>query len=163
MNRILLGSMAAIALAGCSAKQSEVVTPAAPALESYATARQVMLGLTIPATDVVWGVAAAAPADDVAWDKVVASALMVAESGNLLLTGPRNPQQADWTQMVQEMIKHARAAAAAAEKHDADGVSAAGDELYAACDSCHNKYMPAKAAEIAAGEIPAEGGGAPVQ
>jgi hypothetical protein len=150
MNRIVLGSLVAIALAGCSAKESAVTPAAAPALESYANAKQVMLGLTIPATDVVWGVAATPPADDAAWDKVAASALMVAESGNLLLTGPRNPQQADWTQMVQEMIKHARAAAAAAEKHDADGVAAAGDELYGACESCHNKYMPAKVAEIAA-------------
>ncbi|MGC4029515.1 MAG: hypothetical protein QM696_11620 [Steroidobacteraceae bacterium] len=146
MNRMLSCGLAALVLAGCSARES---APPAPALESYATARQVMLGLTIPATDVIWGVANEMPADDAAWERVVANALMVAESGNLLLTGPRNPQQADWTQMVQEMIKHARAAAAAAEKHDVDGVAAAGDELYNACDSCHNKYMPAKAAELA--------------
>ncbi len=108
-----------------------------------------MLGLTIPATDVVWGVGNETPADDAAWERVAANALMVAESGNLLLTGSRNPQQADWTEMTHEMIKYARAAAEAAQKHDVDGVTEAGDELYNACDSCHNKYMPAKAAELA--------------
>lgn len=150
MKRVLLSGIAALVVAGCSGANAPAPQAEDAALQNYATtARQVMLGLTIPAMDVLWGVPNNPPANDGDWERVAANAVMVAESGNLLLTGPRNPHMDDWTANVQEMIKYALQAADAAQRHDLDGVSDAGDLIYDSCDSCHNVYMPLKAAEIA--------------
>jgi hypothetical protein len=156
----LMGVAAAMLLAACSPKPAETGMsgakpdgagqPSADALQSTATSRQVMLGLTIPASEVVWQVGTKAPADDAEWDRVTANAVMLAESGLLLLAAPRDLKQAEWTQHATAMVTHARAAAEAAQKRDVDGLLAAGDEVYQDCDSCHNKFMPAKVAEQAA-------------
>ncbi|MDR2214782.1 MAG: hypothetical protein LBE59_02950 [Nevskiaceae bacterium] len=145
----------ALLLAACSSggqTGGAAVTAGPSDLQSDATSKQVMLGLTIPAADVIWGVGSQEPADDAEWDRVVGTAVMLAESGLMLLQPPRNVAQDDWTQSARDLIKHARAAADAARAHDADAVLAAGDEIYAVCDACHNTYMPAKVAEQAGAE-----------
>jgi hypothetical protein len=151
IGRHIVGVVALMLLAACSSKQAEVAAgpAAAPALQSEATSRQVMLGLTIPAADVIWGVGSKAPENDVEWERVTANAVMLAESGLLLMSAPRDVNQPEWTQHATDLVRHARAAAEAARNHDVDAVLAAGDEIYTNCDACHNKYMPAKAAELA--------------
>jgi cytochrome c556 len=133
------------ALAACTAKQPAVPTaPAAPALEAFATTKQVMLGLTIPASDVVFQVGSKAPADDMEWEKVVANAATLAESGNLLMIGTRVVDHGDWIKNAQSLIATAKEAAAAAQDKNVDKVLAAGDKIYEVCDSCHKKYMAAR-------------------
>ncbi|MEY2854797.1 MAG: hypothetical protein RL030_1929 [Pseudomonadota bacterium] len=146
------GVLAAMLLAACSPKTPEQQKPApsADGAVSSATSKQVMLGLTIPASEVMWQVGAKVPANDADWERVTANAVMLAESGLLLMSAPRDPKQAEWTQFATDLVTHARAAADAAQKHDVDALLAAGDEVYQACDSCHNKFMPAKVAEQAA-------------
>lgn len=144
---LFLTGIAALCVA-CGGREAGTSTEAAgPIIEPLATSRQVMLGLTIPAADVVWAVGSETPADDLAWERVAANAVMIAESGNMLLAAARNPQHPEWTQQTAAMIAAAKAAAAAAQGHDLDGVLEAGDELYGACESCHNTFMPAKVAE----------------
>ena len=145
--KILLPIVLVVLASGCSSPETPPAVSAAP--ENFATSRQVMLGLTIPAADVVWGVGSAEPADDLAWEKVAANAAMLAESGQLLLSGSRNLQQPVWTTQSQALIEAGKAAAVAAQKHDVDGVLAAGDAMYNACDACHNDFLPAKVAERA--------------
>ncbi len=116
--------------------------PSAP--ESVATARQVMLGLVIPAADIVWGVANEPPADDATWEKIQANAVMIAEAGGLLMTGARVVDQSDWMNYAKEMANAATAAAAAAGEKNLDKVSEAGNTLYETCDTCHRKYMAAR-------------------
>jgi hypothetical protein len=158
-----VGVAAAMLLAACSPKPGEAqktgdaadgaagtAAQSADLLQSAATSKQVMLGLTIPASDVIWQVGTKAPANDAEWDRVTANAVMLAESGLLLLSAPRDLKQAEWTQYATALVTHARAAAEAAQKRDVDGLLAAGDEVYQDCDTCHNKFMPAKVAEQAA-------------
>jgi hypothetical protein len=90
------------------------------------------------------------PKDDAGWDRIVATAAVLAESGNLLLAGPRDLKQPEWTQLAQAMVARAKDAMAAAAKHDVDAVLEAGNGIYESCENCHNKYMPAKVAEQAA-------------
>lgn len=149
MASIVVG--AALLLAACSPRpgvevQSEAPTAPADALQSAATSRQVMLGLTIPASEVIWGVGSNAPASDADWDRVTANAVMLAESGLMLMSAPRDLKQPEWTQYASDMVRHSRSAAEAAQKRDVDALLAAGDEIYNSCDTCHNKYMPAKVA-----------------
>lgn len=146
-----IGVGAALLLAACSPRSGEEVQTGAPttpadALQSMATSKQVMLGLTIPASEVIWGVGSNAPASDADWDRVAANAVMLAESGLMLMSGPRDLKQPEWTHYASEMVRHARTAAEAAQKRDVDALLAAGDEIYTSCDTCHNKYMPAKVA-----------------
>jgi hypothetical protein len=132
-------------LAGCGDSAPSQVT--APAIsESVATSRQIMLGLVIPAADLVWGVASNTPADDLAWEKVAASAVMITEAGHLMSTGPRVIDQAEWLAYSKAMADAANLAAKAAAEKNADGVSDAGNVLYETCDTCHKKYMPARVA-----------------
>jgi len=137
----------AFMLAGCGQGEApqQTVAPAAPAAPvSTVTVRQIMLGLVIPAADVVWGVANEAPADDAAWEKVAASAAMIAEAGNLMSTGERVVDQAEWLTYVKAMRDAATAAAAGAAAKNVDQTSDAGNTLYETCDTCHMKYMLAR-------------------
>jgi hypothetical protein len=133
------------ALAACSAKQAPVVAAAAP--EAIATTRQVMLGITIPTSDVVFQVGAKAPADDMEWEKVEASALALAESGAMLTIGTRAVDQGEWLKQSQDLIATAKLAAAAAHEKNVDKVLDAGNAIYEVCDACHKKYMPARQGE----------------
>jgi hypothetical protein len=151
---VLAGFILVAALAaGCGTKPAATAAdaaPAAPAVEHIATTKQVMLGLTIPASDVLFQISNAAPKDDAGWDRIVGTAAMLAESGNLLLTGPRDLKQPEWTQLAQAMVARAKDAMAAAGKHDVEAVLDAGNGIYESCENCHNKFMPAKLAEQAA-------------
>jgi len=135
-------------LAACAPKPPAVQSPApVPEIENLATTRQVMLGLTIPASDVIFQVGGSPPADDAAWDRIVANAVMLAESGNMLLTGPRDLKQPEWAQHARDLVARSRAAADAATKRDVDAVLEAGNGIYEVCDACHARFMPARAAE----------------
>jgi hypothetical protein len=134
-----------LALAACNAKQSPVVAAVAP--EAIATTRQVMLGITIPTSDVVFQVGAKAPADDLEWEKVEASALSLAESGALLTIGTRAVDQGEWLKHSQDLVATAKLAAAAAHEKNVDKVLDAGNAIYEVCDACHKKYMPARQGE----------------
>lgn len=135
-------------LAACSTKQPASSEAEAPlALDAIATTKQVMLGITIPTSDVVFQVGAHAPADDTEWEKVQANALSLAESGNLLMMGPRLVDRQDWLKNAQALIATAKVAAQAAQERNVDNVLAAGDQIYEVCDGCHKKYMPARNGE----------------
>jgi hypothetical protein len=134
----------------CS-KQEPTPTPASPppplAVESFATTRQLMLALTIPASDVLFQVGAAAPTDDAGWEKVQANAAMLAESGNLLLTGARAIDAPEWKGFAESLIATSKTALEAAQARDVDKVLDAGNQIYEVCDGCHKKYMAARAGE----------------
>lgn len=130
-------------LAACSAgKAPETAAVAAPVVETLATTRQLMMGITNPAANVLSQIGDHPPQDDAAWDLVVANSLAVAESGNLLLTGTRNLQQPEWTALAMNLIEKAKATALAAQEKDVDRVIATGNDLSEVCVSCHTKYLP---------------------
>jgi hypothetical protein len=135
-------------LAACAAKESSSAAAApaatAPALEAYATTKQVMLGLTIPASDVVFQVGNKAPADDMEWEKVQANAIVLAEAANLLMIGTRVVDHGEWIKDSQALITTAKEAAQAAQEKSVDKVLMAGDKIYEVCDTCHKKYMAAR-------------------
>lgn len=152
--RLGIGSVSAVALLtliGCgrSAVEHTADSPGpAPSAESaamfkpVATVKQIMQGITIPASNTVFAVAGETPADDAAWHAVEVSALAVAESGNLLLMKPRAVDEGDWRQFTTALIDAAARAAEAARSKDAEKASLAGDDLYNTCEQCHAKYLP---------------------
>jgi hypothetical protein len=142
--------MIAVGLVGCGRETTPTQTnapgaapvPAADAFKPVATIKQVMLGVTVPASNTVFAVAGEAPADDAAWQNVEASALAVAESGNLLLMKPRAKDEAEWVQFAHALIDAGVKAAEAAHSKNAEATGTAADDMYNVCEQCHAKYLP---------------------
>lgn len=135
---VLLG----IGLASCA---KEVPPPAPqPPFQPIASTKEIMLGITIPASDVVFGAAAESPADDAAWEKIRINALALAESGNLLMIGPRAADKAAWWQFAKALTDASIVVAKAAQAKSVDQISEAGNTVYEACDGCHKIYMAAR-------------------
>lgn len=146
---VQLTMIAALGLGACGREATPVQTtaPDAPAsvvdaFKPVATIKQVMLGITVPASNTVFAVAGEAPADDAAWQNVEASALAVAESGNLLLMKPRTKDDTEWTQFAHALIDAGVKAAEAARSKNAEATGTAGDDMYTVCEQCHAKYLP---------------------
>lgn len=140
-----LASLLLVTGCGQGAAPTPAPAPQAPARPaSTVTSRQIMLGIVIPAADVVWAAASTAPADAAAWEKIAASAAMIAEAGTLMSTGARVVDQQQWLSFSKAMSAAATAAAAAATAKNLDKLNDAGNTLYETCDTCHMKYMAGK-------------------
>lgn len=142
---IVLAACCLVTLVGCGreAPSGQSATPVvSEAFKPVATVKQVMLGITVPASNVVFAVAGEAPASDETWQAVEASALAVAESGNLLLMQPRAVDEHEWRQFALALIDAGAGAAAAARAKDVEKTGIAGDDMYTVCEQCHEKYLP---------------------
>ena len=103
-----------------------------------------------PAADVVWesvgaiitaeGTEEIFPKNDREWATVRNSALVLAESGNLLMLGERAKGEGPWMTMSQALVEAARVAFEAAEAKDADAIFMVGGDIYSACETCHVLY-----------------------
>jgi len=82
------------------------------------------------------------PKNDQEWEDAESASLALAEMTNVLLIPGRRIAEPAWDQAVEGVRKVALAAAAAAEKQDADAFFKAGGELDEACDACHVRYDP---------------------
>ena len=124
--------------------------PIAPA--PFATTRQLMLGLVIPASQKIYdsagtvstaaGTVDLAPKDDREWAVVAASAAMLVEASHLLKAEGRALEDAVWTKASDDMAAGARNVMAAAQAKNVDDLLDKGGEIVAACDACHSKFMP---------------------
>ena len=109
--------------------------------EAPATVKQVMVTMTVPSSDAIFSAASEPPTDDEQWLAVRKSAVMLAESGNLLMTGGRAKDNTAWMEMAREMVKQAEAALKAVEARNGDALAQAGDDIYLTCEACHARYM----------------------
>jgi hypothetical protein len=125
--------------------------PAAAAVTSVATVKQIMKGIVGPAATTVFnavsttvtakGIEDKAPQTAEEWEVVGNSAAALIESGNLLLLGNRVVDKGDWVKMSQQMIEAAKVALKAVEAKSADQVLASGEAINNSCDTCHRKYQ----------------------
>jgi len=128
--------------APATSEAASVAAPAMPSFKVVGPSRQVMLAVTIPASDAVFNAAAEPPTTDEQWVSVERAALSLAESGNLLLIPGRAVDDGEWSRFSHMLIDTAAKAYSAAQAKDIDGVSDAGNAIYEACEGCHKKYMP---------------------
>jgi hypothetical protein len=129
--------------------------PAPPPLRPIGDVKQVMQFVLEPAADVYWdgvgtivdgsGVTEIRPETEGEWETLFHSAYVIAESGNLLMLGPRPRDGGEWMQMSRALVDAGEKAIRAAEAHDPQAVFDVGAEVYDACTACHAKY----AAELA--------------
>ncbi len=84
-----------------------------------------------------------APANDEEWAAIRASAIALAESGNLLMIGNRPGGSAEWITQAQALIENSKRAIQAIDKKDKEALFTIGGDLYDVCTNCHRQFMPA--------------------
>jgi hypothetical protein len=123
-----------------------------PEFKPVASVKQIMVATVGPCAEIVFdsvgtivstkGVEEIAPKNDEEWATVRNSALMLAESGNLLMMGGRAKDKRKWAELSQELIEAGTAAFHAAEARNAAALLDAGGRVTDVCDNCHTLYRP---------------------
>ncbi|HML18886.1 MAG TPA: hypothetical protein VK419_17765 [Bryobacteraceae bacterium] len=113
----------------------------APAYEPVGNMSQLMIDIIYPTSDALFYIERTPPKTDVEWNAIRNQALMLAESGNLIMM-PGRAREGNWIKDSKMMIGAARAAYKAAIAKDMAGVLAQGDALTESCIACHKEYRP---------------------
>ena len=126
--------------------------PQPPPYKPVADVKQLMAAVDANA-DVIWlatgtiiskeGVLERRPKNQEEWDAVRNAAIMLTESGNLLMMPPRAKDGDVWMKRSQAMIDTGLAAWKAAEAKNVDQLFTVGGDVYEACSQCHREYMDA--------------------
>jgi hypothetical protein len=101
-----------------------------------------MRALTIPSSDAVFKAQGETPQDDAGWATLQTKALILAESGNLLMIGDRARDAGTWRKDARALIDAAGAAVDAARARNVEQFGQAADAIYNACEGCHKDYLP---------------------
>jgi hypothetical protein len=126
---------------------------AAPAvqLKAVATVKQIMNGIVVPASTVVYesvatnvtasGIEEVVPKNDEEWATLAANAAALAEAGNLLLMDGHAVDTGQWVAITREFITASTETIKAAEAKSPEAVLTAGSTLNETCDKCHERYQ----------------------
>lgn len=81
------------------------------------------------------------PATDKEWMTIQRSAVLLAESGNVLMSRGR-VRDGDWSKSARMLVDAGAAAYKAARAKDATALAALDGQINASCTSCHKQYRP---------------------
>jgi cytochrome c556 len=112
----------------------------APTFETVGSVRQIMIAIITPASNVVFKAPGDVPTDAKSWAVVQNNALMLAESGNLLMIPGRAKDNGDWAKDSKALVDAGAAAYAAANAKNIDSLTVVGDQILDTCKTCHQKY-----------------------
>jgi hypothetical protein len=153
IRRILqVGAIAALAalLAGtpgaAQVRRPQPTTPFTPKFEAVAETRLLMEGMTHANYKSVNKLLKNRPADVDTWTFARGQAILIAESGNLLLLRPpKNDGRDTWMRLGMDMRDKATAVARGAAARDFAQCQAALQALTASCNRCHQTFrVPVK-------------------
>jgi len=112
-------------------------------LQPVGTMRDVMVSMIYPAAnDLLLFMHRSVPSDDREWAAVQRSAVLLGESGNLLMTRGRAVDQGQWMKDARLLVDVGAAAYKAARARDANALAALDQPLNASCVTCHKNYRP---------------------
>ena len=134
-----------ILLSGCGTK------PRAPdSMQVVADVKQIMTAVLEPAADTYWdavgtisdstGTQEIVPRNAEEWAEVWRAAVVVTESGNLLMMEGRAPDRDQWMRLARQLVDAGQKAMAAAAAKDTAKVFETGGEIYEVCSACHATY-----------------------
>ncbi|RZU38451.1 hypothetical protein EV700_2383 [Fluviicoccus keumensis] len=124
----------------CCALLALILSPAVVAGPAVSPKVKPLMANTVgPASEAVFAVARAAPADDEAWLAVEKHALTLVSAGKTLkkLTPAAD---AVWRRQAGLLMENATAAAKAAKARDAAGLNAASEAGFNTCAGCHQTH-----------------------
>ena len=128
-----LGIVVALWLAGA-------VPPQAAEPPPEATITELMQAMVIPASNKLFDVPRNVPQDDSGWAEVRDSAVLLAESGALLMRDGRAEDSDVWAAASRALAEAGEAALKAARARDPDAIGEAGNLLIDSCETCHEKH-----------------------
>ena len=128
-----LGIAIALRLAGVVSSQETEPPP-------EATITELMQAMVIPASNKLFDVPRNVPQDDSGWDEVRNSAVLLAESGTLLMRDGRAEDSDVWAATSRALAEAGEAALKAARARDVEAIGEAGNLLIDACERCHEKH-----------------------
>jgi len=111
-------------------------------LKSVGTMKELMLDFIFPTSNEIFYVGRNEDKTPKDWNDLRNSALMLAESANLLMAENRAKDQDRWMKDARLLWEVGNKAFVAAKAKDLDALKALNDELYEACQSCHEHYRP---------------------
>jgi len=111
-----------------------------PAFQQVGTMSQLMVNIIYPASDAIFYIDRKPPSTQAEWAALSNQALMLAESGNLLMMPGRARDQGNWIKQSKLMIDAAAAAFKAARAKNIEGIRAVSDALNESCIACHRSY-----------------------
>jgi hypothetical protein len=103
---------------------------------------QLMIDIIYPTSDAIFYVDRDPPKNEHEWALLRAQALMLAESGNLIMMAGRARDQENWIKYSKIMNDLGKTAFKAAQAKDLDGIRALNDPLNDVCVNCHLQYRP---------------------
>jgi hypothetical protein len=118
------------------------VAQAPPTFHAVGNMSQLMIDIIYPTSDALFYVDREPPKNQHEWDLLRGQALMLAESGNLLMMESRARDQENWVKYSKALIDLGSTAFKAAQAKDLDGIRALNDPLNDACVNCHLQYRP---------------------
>jgi hypothetical protein len=103
---------------------------------------QLMVSIIYPTSDLFFYIDRAVPKNDAEWNVLRNQALILAESGNLLMMPSRAKDQGDWIKDSKMLVDVGTAAYKAAQAKDIEAIRGLNDQLYESCVVCHEQYRP---------------------
>jgi len=111
-----------------------------PPFQPVATISQIMVAITLPYSDALLYIQRNPPKDDRDWEALQMQALMLAESGNLLMIQGRAKNQGQWMKDARLLVEAGAAAVKATRAKDLQAVLALNDQIVSSCITCHTQF-----------------------
>jgi cytochrome c553 len=103
----------------------------------------VMTSMVYPAAnDLLLSIARGGPTTDKEWMAVQRSAVLLGESGNVLMMRGRARDQGEWITDAKMLVDAGAAAYRAARAKDTNALTAVETSINGSCVSCHKQYRP---------------------
>jgi len=137
--RILGWLLVAVMLTAAGA----VVMHAQDGAQPVGTMADVMTSMVYPAAnDLLLSIARGGPRDDKEWVALQRSAVLLGESGNVLMMRGRARDQGQWMTDARMLVDAGAAAYRAARAKDLNALTVLEAPINASCVSCHKHYRP---------------------
>jgi hypothetical protein len=120
-----------------------VIAQAQEAAQPVGTMGDLMTSMVYPAAnDLLLSIARGGPKGDKEWMAAQRSAVLLGESGNVLMMRGHARDQGDWMTNAKLLVDAGTAAYRAARARDTNALAALEAPINASCVSCHKQYRP---------------------
>jgi cytochrome c556 len=137
MNALKVSSLLCLAAITTSA-----IVLAAPPTAARAPLKDVMVKIVEPTSNAVFYIGRQPPKNDEEWKVLQGQALMLSEIATSLMTPVRAKDKQQWMHNAKLLLDASNAAYAAANAKNATALEELNDQLYTACTTCHENYLP---------------------
>ena len=111
-----------------------------PRPEAVGSMADLMSKVLYPASDSILYIETRTPENEAQWNQLVANAMLVAESANLLMMPTRAVDQGQWMRDTKLMLDAGKKAYKAAVERDVPALIALNEEMIQSCVVCHKRY-----------------------